>query len=162
MEWLRESQWLWWIGAALVLGLVEVASLDLVFSMLAVAAIVASGVALAGWSFTVQVLVFAAVSGLMLTVVRPIAVRKLKPPGPAQRTGTAALVGRRARVVERVTDHAGLVKLAGEMWSARTHNAGQEFAVNDLVEVVSIDGATAVVDAPGTPPTTNTEGQEAH
>ncbi|MFP5347817.1 MAG: NfeD family protein [Actinomycetes bacterium] len=161
MEWLRESQWLWWLGGGLVLGLVEVVTLDLVFSMLALAALVSSGVALAGGSFTLQVLVFAAVSYLMLAVVRPIAIRKLKPQGPAHRTGTAALVGRQARVVQTVTDRAGLVKLAGEMWSARTQLAGQEFAVDDVVQVVEIDGATAVVDAPGSPPTTDIEGQEA-
>jgi membrane protein implicated in regulation of membrane protease activity len=161
MEWLRETQWLWWIGAALVLGLVEVASLDLVFSMLSVAALVAAGVALAGGSFTIQVLVFAAASALLLAVVRPVALRKLKPAGPAQRTGTAALVGRSARVVERVTDRAGLVKLAGEVWSARTQRPGQEFAVDEIVEVVVIDGATAVVAAPQAGSSGNVEGLEA-
>lgn len=161
MEWIRETQWLWWVGAALVLGLIEVASLDLVFVMLTIGALSAAGIALAGGSFTVQVLVFAAVSALLLAVVRPLALKKLKPAGPAQLTGTAALVGRQARVVDTVTDTAGRVKLAGEVWSARTQRAGRAFDVDEVVEVVAIDGATAVVSSPGSPPAHDVEGQEA-
>lgn len=145
MDFLRETQWLGWVGGALVLGLVEVASLDLVFSMLAAAAIAAAVVAYAGASFTAQVLVFSATAALLLVVVRPIALRKLKPAGPAQRTGTAAHVGRSAEVLATVTDRAGQVKLAGEVWSARTAESGMTADVGELVEVVVIEGATAVV-----------------
>lgn len=145
MDFLRETQWLGWVGGALVLGLVEVASLDLVFSMLAAAALVAAAVAYAGASFTAQVLVFSGTAALLLVVVRPVALRKLKPAGPAQRTGTAAHVGRSAEVLATVTDRAGQVKLAGEVWSARAAESGMTADVGELVEVVVIEGATAVV-----------------
>ena len=146
MEWLRESQWLWWIGAALVLGLIEVASLDLVFAMLTVGALSGAGVAFAGGSFTAQVLVATGVSALLLVVVRPIALRKLKPAGPAQRTNVAAQVGRKAEVLVTVTSRSGLVKLTGEEWSARSAVPDRTFDVGEIVSVVRIDGATAVVD----------------
>ncbi len=148
MEWLRETQWLGWVGAALVLGLIEVASLDLVFVMLTLGALAAAGVAFAGGSFVVQVLVFVGTSALLLAVVRPLAVRKLKPAGPGQRTNVAAQVGRRAEVLSTVTDRAGLVKLTGEDWSARSARPSRQFEVGQLVQVVEIDGATAVVDEP--------------
>lgn len=147
MDWLRETQWLWWVGAALVLGLVEVASLDLVFAMLTVGALAGAGVAFAGGSFTAQVLVATGVAGLLLVVVRPVALRKLKPAGPAQRTNVAAQVGREAEVLRQVTGRGGLVKLAGEEWSARSAAADRTFEVGEIVHVVRIDGATAVVDA---------------
>ncbi len=121
------------------------ASLDLVFSMLAAAALVAAAVAYAGASFTAQVLVFSGTAALLLVVVRPVALRKLKPAGPAQRTGTAAHVGRSAEVLATVTDRAGQVKLAGEVWSARAAESGMIADVGELVEVVVIEGATAVV-----------------
>jgi membrane protein implicated in regulation of membrane protease activity len=161
VEWLRESQWLWWVGAALVLGLVEVTSLDLVFMMLSAGALAAAGSALAGGSFTVQVLVFAATSALLLAVVRPVALRRLKPAGPAQLTGTAAHVGRPAVVLLPVTDRAGRVKLAGEEWSARSAVPGRTFGVDELVQVVQIDGATAVVGPSRTASGPVPEGQEA-
>lgn len=148
MEWLRETQWLWWVGAALALGLIEIASLDLVFTMLAIAALAAAGAAALGLPFAVQVLVFVVTAALLLAILRPLAVRKLKPAGPGERTGTAAHVGRRAEVIETVTDRSGLVKLAGETWSARTDDAGARYEVGEILAVVTIEGATAVVTAP--------------
>lgn len=142
---------LWWIGGALVLGLVEIASLDLVFAMLSGAALVAAGSAAFGASFVVQTLVFAVAAAVLLLVVRPVAIRRLKPAESAQLTGTAAHVGRRALVLDAVTERTGRVKLAGEEWTARSAEASRAFAVGSEVEVVAIDGATAVV-GPPTPP----------
>jgi membrane protein implicated in regulation of membrane protease activity len=145
VEFLRETQWLWWVAGALVLGLVEVASLDLVFAMLTVAALTAAGLAYAGADVTVQVLAFSGTAALLLLVVRPVALRKLKPAGPAQRTNVAANVGRTAEVLAAVTDRSGQVKLAGEVWSARAADDAPPIEVGQIVEVVVIDGATAVV-----------------
>lgn len=144
MDWLRETQWFWWVGAALVLGLVEVASLDLVFAMLALAAVAAGLVAALGASFTVQALTFVAVAALLLAVLRPLALRKLKPPEAGERTNAAALSGRTAIVLQEVTDRSGLVKLSGEEWTART-DPGTQFAPQETVQVVRIEGATAIV-----------------
>ena len=148
MDWLRETQWLGWVAAALVLGLIEVASLDLVFVMLSAGALVGAGIAFAGGSFTVQVLAATGTAGLLLLVVRPLALKKIKPAGPGERTNVAGLVGRPAEVLETVSDRGGLVKLTGETWSARSAVRGRTFPVGDVVDVVRIDGATAVVDAP--------------
>lgn len=146
MEWIRETQWLWWIAAALALGLVEVASLDLVFLMLAVAAVAAAGAAWFGGGITVQVLTFVAVAALLLAVLRPLALRRLKPAGEGGRTNADALVGRTAHVLQEVTDRAGLVKLVGEEWTARAAH-GVVLPVDEDVQVLRIDGATAIVAA---------------
>lgn len=145
MEWLRETQWLWWIAGALVLGLIEIASLDLVFFMLAVAAVSAAVAAGLDQSITVQVLTFVATAALLLAVLRPIALRKIKPEGEGDRTNADALVGRTALVLQEVTDRTGLVKLTGEEWTART-SPGTVLAVDETVQVLRIDGATAVVE----------------
>lgn len=153
MDWLRETQWLWWVGAALVLGLVEIASLDLVFTMLAAAALAAAVAAYLGLGFPGQVLVFVVTSVLLLALLRPLALRKLKPAGPGQLTNTSAHVGRTAEVLREVSDRAGLVKLAGEEWSARAAHPGEFLATGALVRVVRIEGATAVVEEPREPHT---------
>ena len=132
------------MAAALALGLVEIASLDLVFFMLAVAAVAAAGAAMLGGSITVQVLTFVAVAALLLAVLRPVALRKLKPAGAEERTNTDALVGRTALVLEEVTDRSGLVKLAGEQWTARAE-PGVVLPADTTVSVLRIEGATAVV-----------------
>lgn len=147
MEWLRETQWLWWTGAALILGLIEIASLDLVFTMLAGAALVAAVVAFFGASFPVQVIAFVITAVLLLAALRPVLLRRLKLTGPAPTTNADANVGQRAEVLVTVTDRAGMVKLRGEEWTARSADPHQEWSPGQMVDVVRIEGATAVVTA---------------
>ncbi len=80
----------------------------------------------------------------MLAVVRPIALRHLRTPA-AIRTGTDALVGSGAVALERVDANGGQVKLKGEVWSARTYDPHVVIEAGRNVEVVQIDGATAIV-----------------
>jgi len=147
----NDTLWLAWVGGALVLGLVEVASLDLVFIMLSGGALAAA--AAAGFldaDFPQQVIVFVVASALLLLIARPLALRKLKPQGPEERTGTSAHVGRAAEVVETVSAKTGLVKLTGEHWTARSADPARTFEIGESVTVVRIEGATALVD--GSPP----------
>jgi membrane protein implicated in regulation of membrane protease activity len=149
-----EIHWLWWLVAAVALGVFEVLTLDLVLLMLAggaVAALVASAV---GASVTVQVLSFAATSSLMLLFLRPYLLRNIRKRLPLVETNAAAHVGRQAVTMSDITERAGLVKLAGEDWSARTDTPELTFPPNTTVRVLRIDGATAIVgplDAPTGP-----------
>jgi membrane protein implicated in regulation of membrane protease activity len=77
-------------------------------------------------------------------VLRPLAHRHLRTP-PSLRTGTAALVGARAVVLERVDDAGGRVKIGGEVWSARAFFEGHVIEEGARVEVARIEGATALV-----------------
>lgn len=136
--------WLAWLAAAAVLGVAEFVTLTLGFGILAAAAVIAAVVAGVGLPLIVQVLAFAvtAVGGLL--IVRPIARRHMFQP-PLSRDGSEALLGKQAIVVEEVTAFRGLVKLAGEEWSARSFDEHQVIPVGTLVDVMEIDGATAVV-----------------
>lgn len=145
MEFLRDSQWLWWVAGALLLGVLEVASLDLVFAMLSVAALAAALASAVGAPLVVQVLVFSGAATLLLALVRPLALSRFEPSGQGQLTNVAALVGRSAQVLARVSDRGGQVKLAGEVWSARSDGPGVVSEAGDDVVIVRIDGATAVV-----------------
>ena len=150
LEQLLENGWLLWIAAALVLGILELASLDLVFAMLAGGALAGAAADALGLGHVGQVLVAAAAAGLLLAAIRPLLLRRLRMPA-AGTTNTPALLGRTALVLADVSARGGLVKLVGETWSART-TAGRTFAAGEDVVVVAIEGATAVVDAPPAPP----------
>jgi membrane protein implicated in regulation of membrane protease activity len=141
---MREFDWAAWLGLAVVLGIIEVTSLDLLFAMIAVGALSGAVTALATDNVAAQVLVSLAVSLAMLFVVRPIALSHLKTPH-AIRTGVAALIGEHGVVTEEVDAHDGRIKLRGEMWSARTYDPSHVIAAGKNVEVVQIDGATAIV-----------------
>jgi len=138
------DEWVWWIVAAGVLAVGEIATLGFFLGPIAVAAALAAVVALAGGSLAVQWIVFVAASLATLLVLRPIARRHLQTPARL-RTGTAALIGARAMVLERVDVHGGQVKIGGEVWSARAYDEDEVIEPGTRVEVMQIDGATALV-----------------
>jgi membrane protein implicated in regulation of membrane protease activity len=144
MEWLSDHAWVAWVGLAVVFGLVELTTLDLLFLMLAGGALAGGLVALTAMPLVGQVLIALAVSIALLGVVRPAALRHLRTPIET-RTGVAALVGRQAVVLERIDRHGGRVKLGGEIWSARSFDPHHEIEAGLTVDVVEIQGATAIV-----------------
>jgi membrane protein implicated in regulation of membrane protease activity len=137
--------WAWWLIVAGVLLVGEMFTTSLVLAMIAGGAASAGVVAAVGGGPVLQVATFAAVSLALLFVVRPIARRHTKTP-PAIRTGVAALVGSDAEVLERVDSRDGRVKLAGEIWSARSFDGMTVHEPGAVVRVVRIQGATALVD----------------
>jgi membrane protein implicated in regulation of membrane protease activity len=138
------EDWVWWMIAAGVFAIGEIATLGFFLGPIAIAALTAAIVALVGGGLAVQWIVFIAVSLASLLVLRPIARRHLRTPSQL-RTGTAALIGRSAVVLERVDRDGGQVKLAGEVWSARSYDDDEAFEPGARVEVMKIDGATALV-----------------
>lgn len=141
---LGDYDWAGWLALAVVLGVIEITSLDLMFAMLATGAVTGALTALVTDSLAVEVLVALVVSVAMLLVVRPVALRHLRTPHTI-RTGVAALIGERALVTEQVDGQGGRIKLRGEVWSARTFDPSHVIEAGHSVEVMQIDGATAVV-----------------
>ncbi|GAA4018965.1 NfeD family protein [Streptomyces plumbiresistens] len=136
--------WVWWLVGAVALGIPLVVTAMPELGMLAVGATAAAVTAGVGGGITVQVLVFAAVSVALIAVVRPIAARH-RSQRPQYATGVDALKGRQAVVLERVDGSGGRIKLAGEVWSARSLATDRAYEVGEEVDVVEIEGATAIV-----------------
>jgi membrane protein implicated in regulation of membrane protease activity len=138
------DEWVLWMIAAGVLAVGEMFTLGFFLGPVAIAATLAAVVALAGGPVALQWIVFTVVSLGSLFVLRPIARRHLRTPAQL-RTGTAALVGATAVVIDRVDRDGGTVRLAGEVWSARSYDEDHAFEPGARVEVLKIDGATALV-----------------
>ena len=133
-----------WLIVAVVLAIGEMFTLGFFLGPVAVAAALAAVAAALGLGAEVQIAVFAVASAASLLLLRPIARRHMRTPARL-RTGTAALVGNHAIVVERVDREGGSVRLRGEVWSARAFDADRVLEPGVRVEVMEIDGATAVV-----------------
>src|ERR1700748_1739936 len=116
--------WIVWLIVAAVLGVAELLTTTLAFGLIAVAAVVAAVVGTFHLGLGSRVAALITPSGAGLGVVRRIAMRHLKQP-PALRTGTAALVGRSAIVLEEVTEHSGRVRIGGEEWASRDYDESQ-------------------------------------
>lgn len=142
-EWLGENWWALWLTVFLAFAVVEMLTLDLFFIMLGGGALAGLLADFAGADLWLQIVVFCVVSLLMIAFVRPVALKHLRK-GPAdQRTNVDRLIGESALVMETVSTSSGLVKIGGDVWSARSENgvlnAGQRVVVS------AIQGATAVV-----------------
>ncbi|MFI8217265.1 NfeD family protein [Streptomyces sp. NPDC085932] len=137
--------WLWWLIGATALGIALVITAMPELGMLAVGAIAAAVVTgVFGGGAVAQVVVFAVISTAGIAVVRPIANRH-RSQRPQLATGVDALKGRQAVVLERVDASGGRIKLAGEVWSARALDTDRAYDVGQEVDVVDIEGATAIV-----------------
>jgi membrane protein implicated in regulation of membrane protease activity len=136
--------WIVWLIIAVVLAGAEAASAGLLLIMFSGGAVAASLASAMGAGVVGSAAVFAAVSVALVAFVRPIAKRHMYQ-APQQRSGTAALIGSQAVVVEAVDGSNGRIKLAGEIWSARTLDEDARFEPGEKVAVFEIDGATAVV-----------------
>ena len=138
------SAWVIWTIVAGALAVGEIVSLSFFMGPIAIAAVLAAVAALAGAGTALQMVVFIVASAASLAVLRPIARRHLHTPAKI-RTGTAALVGSRAVALERIDGSGGTVKLAGEVWSARTYDDDEVIEPGARVQVMQIEGATALV-----------------
>ncbi|MFJ3621825.1 NfeD family protein [Streptomyces iakyrus] len=136
--------WFLWLLAAAALGAAEFFTLTLVFGLLAGAALVAAVVAGVGIGLLGQLLALGAATAASLVLVRPVALRHMQQQ-PLVRDGSDALIGRRAEVMQEVTATRGLIKLSGEEWSARALDESHVIPVGALVDVMEIEGATAIV-----------------
>jgi membrane protein implicated in regulation of membrane protease activity len=137
--------WYVWLLVAIALGVGEVLTPGLFFLGPVALAAVAAGVAAAlGAGAAASLIVFIVGSLASLAILRPVARRHVRLPA-LSRTGTDALVGRKAVVTRRVDGQGGRVRIGGEEWSARTYLDGQVFDEGSSVDVIQIEGATALV-----------------
>jgi membrane protein implicated in regulation of membrane protease activity len=137
--------WVIWAIVALALTVGEIFTPGLFFlGPVALAALAALIFAALGAGAVVQVIVFIAGAVASLGLIRPIAKAHLRMPA-ALRTGAEALTGAKAVVLRRVDADGGLVRIGGEEWTARAYMEGQVYEPGDRVEVVKIEGATALV-----------------
>jgi membrane protein implicated in regulation of membrane protease activity len=138
------DSWIIWLIIAAVLGTVEIMTTTLAFGLVGLAALIAAGTGFLGGDAAIQFGAFILASVLGLGVARPFALRHIRQP-PMLRTGTAALVGRPAITLEEVGPHSGRVRIGGEEWSARSYDETQVIPAGKTVDVMHIEGATALV-----------------
>lgn len=145
-EWLVENAWLFWLLAVIVLAAVELLTLDFLFLMMSAGALLAFALSWFTDNFVVQVVAFAISSVLLIFLVRPVALRRINRSTPETASNAARLVGLPCQVLDPVTSRSGLVRLEGDVWSARSVT-GEQLRPGDDVFVHGIEGATALVAA---------------
>jgi membrane protein implicated in regulation of membrane protease activity len=138
--------WVIWIIAAAALGAGEIATTGFFLAPFAGGAVLAAIVAAAGAGGVIPAVIFLAASAAFFALLRPVALRHTRMP-PQIRTGTDALIGEQAVVLQRIANGEGVgsVKLGGEVWTARAYDEEEVLEVGEKVLVMEIKGATALV-----------------
>ncbi|MFS8097455.1 NfeD family protein [Lentzea alba] len=136
--------WLIWLIVGLVLAIAEIFTLTAALGILGAAAIITAGTAAIGLPLPGQLVVFSVVSAAGVVLVRPWARRLMLQPR-LERFGVDALIGASAYVLHEVNDHEGMVRIRGEDWTARPYDGSLVIPAGSTVDVLHIDGSTAVV-----------------
>ncbi|MEJ2865372.1 NfeD family protein [Actinomycetospora flava] len=138
------AAWVVWLIVSAALGVAEALTLTAAAGLLGGSALVAAGAAAIGLPLVAQLLVFAMAAVLGLVLLRPVAARHLLG-AQTERFGVDALLGRPALVIDEVTGHGGTVRISGETWTARAVDESVPIPAGATVDVVRIDGVTAIV-----------------
>ena len=145
MDWIGDHAWQAWLALSILLGVAELASMDLILLMLAAGALVGMVAAMATLAGPLQVILASAAALAALALVRPSVVRRLHD-GPDLALGHGKLIGQQGLVTERITSmEPGRIKLAGEIWSAQPYDDTLVIEPGETVDVLQIKGATALV-----------------
>lgn len=134
-----------WIVLAVAFLIVEFGTVTLVSIWFVVGALAALGVWALGAPLWAQVLTFAAVSMLMLILLRPF-LRKFVDPHKVP-TNVDALIGKEAIVTEAIDNLAavGTIKVNGVTWTARS-KSGAHIPAGTVVAVREVEGVKAIVE----------------
>lgn len=142
--------WIMWLIVAVLAFILEAMTAGLTTLWFGVSALVVSLLSAllggvfkdAGWFIIVQLVVFVALSALLLVLTRPISKKLMKP----KETNAPAVIGKRAVVLERIDniEGSGQIKLNGNVWTARSEN-DDVIEKGEMVEVKAIAGVSAIV-----------------
>ena len=133
-----------WLAAVVIFGIIEGLTMGLATIWFAGGAVAALVVSLLNGSIAVQVVVFFAVSILLIIFARKLFVKKLHT--GTEKTNVDALIGKEAKVVSGIKPfESGIVRISGQEWTAVSADAEQAVSAGTLVEVVRIEGVKAVV-----------------
>lgn len=136
--------WIIWLVIAAAAGAAEIMTMTLALGVVAVAALVAALAGAAGAGPAAQFGAFVAAAAAGLGAGRPLALRRVREP-PLLRTGTAALIGRTAIVVEEVSASGGRVRIGPDLLASRSYDEALVIPAGTAVSVLHIEGGTALV-----------------
>lgn len=138
-------QAVYWLVLFVVLLIIEIITMGLTTIWFAGGALAAFLAGFIGFGLTFQVIVFLAVSIVLLVLTRPLAVRYFNQ--ERQKTNAERLIGEKGLVLEDIDTlkAVGRVEICGQEWSAKTDEPDGKIEKGAIVEVEGIQGVKLIV-----------------
>ena len=135
-----------WLVLFVVLVLIELATLGLSTIWFAGGALVATLATVFNAPVWLQVVLFLAVSILLLYFTRPLAIKHFN--RDRARTNVESYIGRDVIVVSEIDNLQGIgqVTLGGQEWTARTAQEGITLPVGAVGVVTAVDGVKLIIE----------------
>jgi membrane protein implicated in regulation of membrane protease activity len=150
------EDWIYWMIFAVLMAAIELTVFTIfIFGPLAIAAVITAIAAGLGAEVEIQLLIFIVLSLASGLALYPVA-KRMKKNTPESANNVDALIGKEGRTLEEISGETlGLIRFDNSNWTARPVDGQPNIAANTPVKVVSIAGATAIVEPLGTPSTTD-------
>ena len=136
----------YWLILFVALAGIEALTVALTTIWFAGGALAAFFCALAGAGIEVQLVVFVAVSFILLIFTRPFAIKYIN--RNTEKTNVESLEGKKARVTSDVDNDAGTgtAVVGGQEWTARSADPKKTFKTGEIVRIVEVRGVKLMID----------------
>ena len=139
------SEPLIWIVIAVIFAIIEGFTMGLTTIWFTIGGVAACIVALMGGSLLVQIIVFFAVSIILLYFTRPLAEKRLKI--GHEKNSIDQMIDKTGIVIETIEPHhTGQVKMKGMVWTAISKDNKEILLKDEIVKIVKIEGVKLVVE----------------
>lgn len=139
------SEPLIWVMVAVVFAIIEALTMGLTTIWFTIGGVAACIAALLGAPLWLQIVIFLAVSIVLLYYTRPLAEKKLKI--GHEKTNIENLIGQTGIVTQEIKPYnTGLVKLNGQSWTAVENSNKNTIAEGKEVKVKRIEGVKLIVE----------------
>lgn len=140
-----EIEWICWLALIVVLLVIELLTLGLTTIWFAGGAVAAFAASMLGAGLMVQIIVFLAVSILLLVFTRPFAAKYIN--RNRVRTNVDSLIGEKAVVIQEIDNLAatGEVRVEGKVWMARTQSDEERIPADATVTILKVSGVKLIV-----------------
>ena len=135
-----------WIGLFIILLIIEVFTVGLTTIWFAIGALAAAGVNTLGANLIIQVIVFLAVSIVLMIFTRPWAAKHLNK--NRLKTNYESKIGEIIKITERVDNlrQTGRSIVDGQEWTVRSQDNNVILEKDELAKVISVSGVKLIVE----------------
>lgn len=135
-----------WIGLFIILLIIEVFTVGLTTIWFAIGALAAAGANTLGANLTIQIIVFLAVSIVLMIFTRPWAAKHLNK--NRLKTNYESKIGEVIKITERVDNvrQTGRSIVDGQEWTVRSQDNNVILEKDELAKVISVSGVKLIVE----------------